>query len=280
MSDFSLADMFSALLPGSAIVVSNDLSIESELENILPSCVVVDLQSSERDNTFMEGDLLRFLRKAMRFDQHRYFIFVDPKILSRVCKAIVNDADDRIFAQGKYSDNENLSSRAIFERSLAHIFAGYRLAEGSCRYAEEVLPWLVAVDGVSTFLWFQGPIPKEVDVEDLRPCGGSTPKDGDFNLFDGQVYWAGTFSYRDSVNAHMCSMRRLTCMIFEPTQSMSEKQRKEMEYVSDQCNGYDMPHTVLNLSEMDDEDWYLGEWHFDFDILVKKISGKSLPNNT
>lgn len=218
-----------------------------------------------------EGDQL-FLRSlmaiALDYSKHIIVILADPRLLSAALADPEHEASVRKQVDSRAG---NLPAWASYRRHLGRVFVGCRVNKETISRPEAALPWLSTVPFVSRFVWVDGDLPEDCKLEDLRPCGDEVPYAGDYNLFTGEVYWAGTYLYRDSQNAFQRRLNPLSFVIVDVA-GFGEKLPRSVDRVIDECVQYEVPLAILGASEKQRKFWEDDEFPVIVSSIIKEIS--------
>jgi hypothetical protein len=179
---------------------------------------------------------------ALDMRQHFFVILGDPLFLN----SVMEDAEHLAMLRGKLKDLTLSAPVWDYKKFCKHIFVGCRINKDVTRRPDGTLPWLSTVSLFSRFIWVNGELDDDTELDNLKPCADEVPTAGDYNLFTGDVYWPGTYSYRDSVNAFQHSYHSLTFVIIDFSGD-DPKLLRSMERVSDDCFRYDIPFGVVNV---------------------------------
>lgn len=216
-----------------------------------PSFFIFDFEESGAKDYFWKptitNEVLTFLRDlvigAASVGNHHFVILADPRVLHAALCDEEHVGKIKTAIQQQHSDET--PTWRVSRTYLQHVLVGCRVNEDNVRRPEGQLPWLSTVSYVSRFVWINGNLDKDCNLEDLRPCADEVPTAGDYNLYTGEVFWPGTYSYRDSVSAFQHLYSPLTFAIFDFSKA-DETASGRMDNELDDCHRYDVPVVLLD----------------------------------
>jgi hypothetical protein len=179
---------------------------------------------------------------ALAMRQHFFVILGDPVLLN----SALEDPSHLVMMRGSLKVLTSNAPVWDYKKYCKHIFVGCRVNKDILRHPDGTLPWLSTVSMGSRFIWVNGELDDDTELDNLKPCADEVPTAGDYNIFTGDVYWPGTYSYRDSVNAFQHSYHSLTFVIIDFSND-DQKLFRSMERVSNDCYRYDVPFGAINV---------------------------------
>lgn len=187
---------------------------------------------------------------ALSLSKHFFVILANPILLHA---AFENDG-----FQTSIRDHLKITAAAKssqdFRRFCTHILVGCRFNKDTMTYPDGMLPWLSTVPLLSRFIWVDGALDPDVQLDNLKPCADDVPTSGDYDLFTGEVFWPGTYHYRDSDNAFQRLYFPLTFAIVEFPLDSAEALRT-LWPLRDGCLEHDIPYCVVNVPQGADKSW-------------------------
>ncbi len=217
-----------------------------------PSYFVFDFEEPGSKDYFWEPKIgepaKQFLRSicltALKLRQHFFVILGHPLSLSTSLEDPVHLA----LLRGELKDIAGGAQPWDYKKFCAHILVGTRISADTIRRPDGSLPWLSTISYVSRFIWVNGALDDDCELDNLKPCSDEVPTAGDYNLFTGEVFWAGTYSYRDSVNAFQTAYNPLTFVLLDFTDG-GEALSRSHGRVYDDCLRYEKPYAVVNIPQ-------------------------------
>jgi hypothetical protein len=210
------------------------------------SVFVFDFRSAVPGNAEVEGFLQELLIEAIPKSGHLFFVLAEPKLLSDAFQDFFSRPDFIAFADSRKEPTDPPLVGPGYRRVLKHIFAGSMFNSEDSFSLEHNLPWLTTVKYLRTFIYVNGKLDDDLNLEDLRPWTGDTPDHGDFDLFEGVSYEVGSYRYRDSDNAFRKSFRPLSLAVFCLNDDLDDPQARHLLSQADTASQKGIPHVLLS----------------------------------
>lgn len=224
-----------------------DIPTQAEMHDLAnhdSAIVILDAKSALHTDEAWLAAVRSIVISAVTMPKHFFFVFADPRLLSAALQDIASDPEITLAAKSARVESDPSYMGPVYRRIFRHVFVGARLNKHEITDPDHVLPWISTISWARTFLLIDGPMDRELSLENLKPHSSEVPYPGDFNLYDGQVFWAGTYSYRDSANAHMRTLSPLSLVIFEIGDECTVEDARHIESEADLAAGFSVPHML------------------------------------
>jgi hypothetical protein len=210
------------------------------------SVFVFDFSSEAPGRIPVEAFVQDLVIAAISRPEHLFFVLAEPKLLANAFQAFFARTDFKELAQSKREASDPPFAGPVYRRILKHIFVGSKFNSDDNFSLEHNLPWLMAVSFLRTFIYADGQLDEDLNLEDLRPWTGDTPDHGDFDLFAGVSYEVGSYRYRDSDNAFRKAFRPLSLAIFDLKDELDDEQARHLLSQADCASQKGVPNLLLS----------------------------------
>lgn len=221
-------------------------SMTSLLQKTEPSVFVFDFRTLPPGDTDVGGFFQGLVIAAISKPEHVFFIVAEPKLLAGAFRDLVSRPDFQALAVLHAEPTDRHFAGPVYRRMLKHVFVGSMFNSVDSPALEHGLPWLMTVKFLRTFVYVDGKLDEDLNLDDIRPWNGDTPDHGDFDLFEGISYEVGTYLYRDSDNAFRKSFRPLSLAIFCLSDDLNDEEARHLLSQADTASQKGVPNVLLS----------------------------------